>query len=114
MKRIIAGGIPFTLVLALCIPGAFAQSAQRQADCSTYARNQSEAQRTSGGGALGNTAHGAIGGAAFGAIVGGGKGARKGAALGGGIGLIRGSARGSREREANYQYYYNQCMQGRQ
>lgn len=86
-------------------------NAGKAADCSTYARNRAESERGSSS-AMGSGLRGAAGGALFGAIIDGGKGAGKGAALGGGLGVIGGAARGSRDREARYQYYYNACMRG--
>lgn len=87
-------------------------SSQKAADCSTYARNRAETEAPRGGGALGGAARGAAKGALFGVIVGGGKGAGRGAALGGGLGAIRGGVRSQEDRQANYQYYYDQCMRG--
>jgi hypothetical protein len=59
------------------------RSSSSAADCRTYARNQAEMQGSRGGGALG-----------------------------GGLGVIGGGVRAGREREANYQYYYDSCMRG--
>ena len=63
-------------------------------------------------GTLGGAARGAAGGALFGAIIGGGKGAGRGAALGAAVGGVRGNVASSRQRQGNYQYYYDQCMRG--
>lgn len=93
-------------------PSIAQASSEKAADCSTYARNRAETEAPRGGGALGGAARGAAGGALFGAIVGGGKGAGRGAALGGGLGAVKGSRRSARDREANYQYYFDQCMRG--
>ena len=114
MKRIITRGVPLVLMLTLWSATSFAQSdAPRQADCSTYARNRVESEYPAGGGALGGAARGAAGGALFGAIIGGGKGAGRGAALGGGLGMVGGASRAASQRDANFRYYYDQCMRGR-
>ena len=86
--------------------------AERAANCSTYARNRAESEGVAGQSALGNGLRGAVGGALFGAIIDGGDGASRGAALGGGLGLLGGAIKGSRDREAGYQYYYDACMRG--
>lgn len=86
--------------------------AERAASCSTYARNRAESEGGAGENSLRQGVRGAAGGALFGAIIGGGKGAGRGAALGGGLGVLGGAARGSRDREANYRYYYDSCMRG--
>jgi hypothetical protein len=86
---------------------------RRAADCSTYARNKAETEAPRGGDALGGAARGSAKGALFGAIVGGGKGAGRGAALGGGLGAVGGGVRSGRQREASYQYYYDECIRGR-
>ena len=114
MKKIISKGIPLVLMLTLCAVPVFAQSdAQRAADCSTYARNRVETEYPAGGGAVGGAVRGAAGGALIGVIAGGGKGARTGAAIGGGVGVVGGAARAASQRDANYRYYYDQCMMGR-
>ena len=119
MKTVITRGIPLVLILALCAAPAFAQSdSQRAADCSTYARNRSQSEYPAGGGGVGGAVRGAAGGAALGAIGGAiagkaGKGAAIGAAVGGGLGMVGGASRAAGQRESNYNYYYNECMQGR-
>lgn len=119
MKRIIVIGIMFVLMLTLCAGTVFAQSdSQRQADCSAYARNRVSSEYPAGGGALGGAVRGAAGGAALGAIggaIGGkaGKGAGIGAAVGGGLGMLGGASRAASQRDANFNYYYNECMSGR-
>ena len=114
MKRIITTRVLVGVMLTMCVATSFAQShSQRQADCSTYARNRSQSEYPAGGGALGGAVRGAAGGAVFGAIVGGGKGARTGAAVGGGLGMVGGASRSASQRDANYRYYYDECMHGR-
>jgi len=114
MKRILIKGMLLVVVLVMFTAPAFAQSdSRRAADCSTYARNRAETEAPAGGGALGGAARGAAKGALFGAIVGGGKGAGRGAALGGGLGAVGGGIRSSQQRDASFQYYYDECMRGR-
>ncbi|MDH4230895.1 MAG: hypothetical protein OEW04_02570 [Nitrospirota bacterium] len=114
MKKNMNIGVLITLILVLLAAPVFAQSdSRRAADCSTYARNRAETEAPAGGGALGGAARGAARGALFGAIVGGGKGAGRGAALGGGLGAVRGGVRSSQQRDASFQYYYDECMRGR-
>jgi hypothetical protein len=111
MRRLATG-------LLIIVVGAYAASAMAQtdaaraADCSTYARNRSEAEAPAGGGTIGSAARGAAGGALIGAIVGGGKGAKRGAAIGGLAGGVHGSTRTQKQRQSNYQYYYDACMRG--
>lgn len=109
--------ILFIAVLICLLVGSAAtvmaeSDADRAASCSTYARNRAESEGGAGRSSLGHGIRGATGGALFGAIIDGGDGAGKGAALGGGLGLLGGAARGSRDRERNYQYYYDSCMRG--
>lgn len=108
-----------TVLAALLIMqlGSFTAMAQADADkaasCSTYARNQSEAQTSSGRGALGGAVRGAATGALFGAIVGdSSRSAGRGAALMGGLGALSGGVEQSRDRKALYQYYFDACMRG--
>jgi len=113
MKKII-------LVLAIGLMVQFAgsqamaqnSSAEKAANCSTYARNRADSEASATPGALGGAARGAAGGAIFGAIVGGHNSAGRGAALGAGLGAVGGAARKSQDREARYRYYYDACMRG--
>lgn len=105
------------IVLALVILVATAapvgaQNAELAANCSTFARNQAETSAPAAGGLLGGAARGATRGALFGAIVGGKKGAKRGAGLGGAVGGVRGGVKSRQGREADYRYYYDQCMRG--
>ena len=107
--------ISFLILVVLQLgtfPSIVQASSQKAADCSTYARNRAETEAPRGGGALGGAVRGSAKGALFGVIIGGGKGAGRGAALGGGLGAIKGGVQSSRDRESNYQYYYDQCMRG--
>ncbi len=112
MKALMAGLTAILLVLLLEMPVIAMNNAGQAADCSTYARNRAESERSAGRDTLGGGVRGAAGGALFGAIVGGKKGARRGAALGGGLGAVRGGVRSSDRRQMNYQYYYDSCMRG--
>ena len=106
-------GLPVILVLAL-IPlhvGAQSDSA-RAAECSTYARNRSQSESSTGRGAFGGAMRGGMGGALFGAIIGGRRGAGRGAALGAGLGAIGGGMRAREDRQGRYQYYFDSCMSG--
>jgi hypothetical protein len=103
------------LVAVVALAWASSAAAQNSADaanCSTYARNRADSEGGAGRGAVGGAARGAIGGALFGAIIDGSDGAKKGAAVAGGIGAVGGGMRGSRDREAAYNRYYNECMNG--
>ena len=112
MKKTTIYVVALFLVLAAAVPAMAQSGAGKAADCSTYARNRAESERSSGGGALRGGVRGGAGGALFGAIIGGSKGAKRGAALGGGLGAIGGGIRSSQDREARYQYYYDACMRG--
>lgn len=112
MRTFIVGAL-VVCVLAVSASPAIAQAdAQRAADCSTYAKNRSDAESAPGRSALGGAARGAAGGALFGAIIGGGKGAGRGAAVGAGLGAIGGGVRSGYNRQASYQYYFDGCMRG--
>jgi len=87
-----------------------AQNAAKAADCSTYAQNRSNAEASTGAGALGGAARGAARGALFGAIIDGGKGAKRGAGAGAGFGALGGAVRTNQDRQALYQHYFNICM----
>jgi hypothetical protein len=101
------------IVVMLTVAPAMSQaSGTKAADCSTYARNRSEAESSTGRGALRSGVIGGGGGALFGAILGGSKGAKRGAALGGILGVIGGGVKSSKEREASYQRYFDACMRG--
>ena len=114
MNRIIARATLLVFPLTLCAAPVFAQSdAQRSADCSAYARNRVETEYPAGGGAVGGAVRGAAGGALIGVIAGGHHGAHTGAAVGAGVGVVGGAARAASQRDANYRYYYDQCMWGR-
>ena len=112
MKTVISV-IGILIALMLTVAPAMSQSNEtKAAECSTYARNRSEAESSPGRGALRSGVIGGAGGAAFGAIVGGSKGAKRGAALGGGLGAVGGGVHSSKEREASYKRYYDACMRG--
>ena len=113
MKKLTAGLLVLLLLQFGVIPPIAQASSDQAANCSTYARNQAESQAPSGGGMLGGAVRGAAGGAVMGAIFGGRRrGAGRGAAIGAGIGMIGSGIRNREERQANYQYYYDSCMQG--
>jgi len=97
---------------AMAVEPALAGRSDRAADCSTYARNRADMEKPAGGGVLRGGLRGAAGGALFGAIVGGRKGAKRGAAVGGGLGAIGGGVRSSKDRQARYRHYYENCMRG--
>jgi hypothetical protein len=109
-------GIVAFAAAALIIAGVgpcLAQDAGTAADCSTYATNRANAENPAGAGAVGGAARGAARGAIFGGIIDGSDGAKKGAAVAGGIGLLRGAANSNQNKQQGYNYYYNECMQGR-
>lgn len=112
MKKLKTGLLIMLILLFVIVPAIVFADAEKAANCSTYARNRAETESPRGGGALGGAARGAVKGALFGAIVGDGKSAGRGAALGGGLGAIKGSRRSARDREADYRYYYDECMRG--
>ena len=98
---------------AAIVPAAAQSQSEKAADCSTYAKNRSESETSTGTGAISGGVKGGAGGALFGAIIGGSKGAKRGAALGGGVGAVSGGVRSSQDRQARYQHYYNECMRGK-
>jgi hypothetical protein len=111
--RKVTRGLLVTVMLALApMPGAAQSDSARAAECSTYARNRSESESSTGRGALGGAMRGGMGGALFGAIIGGRRGAGRGAALGAGLGAMGGGVRASEDREGRYQYYFDGCMRG--
>ncbi len=80
---------------------SFSQAdSRRAAECSVYARNQSDMNSRGGGRVIGGAMGGAMGGGLFGAIIGGRRGAR------------RGAVRSGQDRQMLYQQYYNACMHG--
>lgn len=81
-------------------------------ECDMYGRDQAELYVPRGGGVGGGAIRGAVGGAVFGAIVGGSKGAKRGAVAGGGLGAVASGARVRQERDAAYQFAYDDCMLG--
>jgi hypothetical protein len=111
MRRI-QNVLPLLALLGMALPAGAQGGPERAAHCSTYARNQAEVAAPAGGGLIGGAARGAAGGALFGVIVGGKKGAKRGAGLGGAVGAVSGSVASGQQKQANYQYYYDQCMRG--